>query len=375
MIYLDNAATTFPKPECVYDYVDSVQRNLAVNIGRGSYKIAKEAMQIADRAKEQVAELLHATGSQNVVFTPSATIAANEIIFGLEWDKLKNVYVTPFEHNAIMRPLEIIRERYGVSFRILPFDSNTHEIDIEEMNRMFEMDPPDYVFLNQVSNVTGTIVPVKNIAGVAHRYGAVVVVDGSQSIGLFEIDLRNINVDYIIFAGHKNLYASWGIGGFVSNTDNILIPYIAGGTGSDSLNMKMTSFEAGSPNIIAISSISKSIEWLQQEGIERISNYKRELTTMLIEGLKECNADVYVPLNLENHTSVISFNIHDYEPSEVGLILDQDFDIAVRTGYHCAPLVHKFIGTEDLKGTVRVSVSYFNTKDDIRKFIDAIHEI
>lgn len=375
MIYFDNAATTFPKPDIVLDYVDWVQRNMAVNVGRGSYKVAKEAMRITDLAKQRMGELVHANSAQNVFFTPSATIAANEIIFGLSWDHLKNVYVTPFEHNAIMRPLEMVKNEFGISIHIMPFDAATHELDTDEMERLFKINPPDYVFINQVSNVTGTIVPVKNICMQAHAYGAITIVDGSQSVGLVPIDLRDSCVDYLIFAGHKNLYASWGIGGFVSNTSNLLSPYIAGGTGSDSLNMKMVGYEAGSPNIIAIASLLKSLEWLTQQGIDRIADHKKKLTTMIIDGLNNLGANIYVPANLEKHTSVVSFNIQDYEASEVGIILDQDFDIAVRTGFHCAPLVHKFIGTEDIKGTIRASVGYFNTEEDVRKLLDAIQEI
>ena len=375
MIYLDNAATTFPKPGIVYDYVDWVQRNVAVNIGRGSYRIAKEAMDISDFARQKLAEMLHARGQSNIVFTPSATVAANEIIFGLSWDCLKNVYVTPFEHNAIMRPLEMIREKFGVSIYILPFDSKTQELDTDKMERLFRLNPPDYVFINQVSNVTGVIVPVDIIAASARYYEALIIVDGSQSVGILDIDLRSSSIDYLIFAGHKNLYASWGIGGFVINTQHKLNSHIAGGTGSDSLNMKMIGYEAGSPNIIAIASLYKALEWLSKEGLTTIAEHKSELTTMLIEGLKDSGAEVYVPQVRQLHTSVVSFNLADYDSSEVGIILDQDYDIAVRTGFHCAPLVHKLIGTEDKMGTVRVSVGYFNTKEEILSFIDAIHEI
>ena len=375
MIYLYNAATTFPKPDIVYDYVDWVQRNIAVNLGRGGYRIAKKAMNISELARQKLAEFVHAAEQNNVVFTPSATIAANEIIFGLSWDSLKNVYVTPFEHNAIMRPLELVREKFNISIHVLPFDSDTQELDMDEMERLFRLYPPDYVFINQVSNVTGVIVPVDIIAASAHYYGALIIVDGSQSVGILDIDLRNLLIDYLIFAGHKNLYASWGIGGFIVNTQHKLNPYIAGGTGSDSLNMKMFGYEAGSPNIIAIASLYKSLEWLSKVGLTAIAKHKAELTEMLIEGLKERGAELYVPKIRQLHTSVVSFNLADYEPSEVGMILDCDYDIAVRTGFHCAPLVHKLIGSEDRKGTVRASIGYFNTKEDIQSIIDAIHEI
>lgn len=375
MIYLDNAATTFPKPKEVLDYVDWIQRNIAVNVGRGSYSVAKEAMSIVEEGKAKLASLVHANSMHDVFFSPSATIAANQIIMGLEWDNLKNVYVTPYEHNAVMRPLEIIRVKYGVNIFEIPFDPVTQELDEDEMLRAFSLNNPDYVFINQISNVTGTIIPVESICSAAKNYNALITVDGSQSVGLQKIDLRSLGIDYLIFAGHKNLYASWGIGGFVRNTDYPLCPVLAGGTGSDSLNLTMSGYELGSPNIIAIASLKKSLEWIEQVGIETIAEHKRRLMSMLIDGLVQCGARLYIPTDKAKHTSVLSFNVEGYSPAELGMILDQDYEIAVRTGYHCAPLVHKLIGTEETQGTVRASLSYFNTAEDIGRLVDAIREI
>lgn len=375
MIYFDNAATTFPKPKEVLDYVDWVQRNIAVNVGRGSYSVAKEAMSIVEEGKAKLACFVHANSMQDVFFSPSATIAANQIIMGLEWDNLKNVYVTPFEHNAIMRPLEMIRVKYGVNFFEIPFDPVTQELDEDEMLRAFSLNNPDYVFINQISNVTGTIVPVERICAAAKNYNALITVDGSQSVGLQKIDLRALRIDYLIFAGHKNLYASWGLGGFVRNTDYPLCPVLAGGTGSDSLNLTMSGYELGSPNIIAIASLRKSLEWIEQVGIETIAEHKQRLMSMLIDGLEQCGARLYIPADRAKHTSVLSFNVEGYSPAELGMILDQDYEIAVRTGYHCAPLVHKLIGTEETQGTVRASLSFFNTADDIGRLVEAIREI
>lgn len=290
MIYLDNAATTFPKPNEVLDYVDWVQRNIAVNVGRGSYSVAKEAMSIVEEGKAELASFVRANSMHDVFFLPSATIAANQIIMGLEWDNLKNVYVTPFEHNAIMRPLEMIRAKYGVNIFEIPFDPVTQELDEEEMLRAFSLNNPDYVFVNQISNVTGTIVPVDSISFAAKKYNALITVDGSQSVGLERIDLQSLGIDYLIFAGHKNLYASWGIGGFIRNSDYQLRPVLAGGTGSDSLNLTMSGFEMGSPNIIAIASLKKSLEWLEQIGIDTIADHKQRLMNMLIDGLDQCGA-------------------------------------------------------------------------------------
>ena len=375
MVYLDNAATTFPKPREVYENVDWMQRNMAVNVGRGSYKAARVAGDILVEAKGLLAKLVRINEADKVFFTPSATIAANEIIGGIRWDKLKNVYVSPFEHNAIMRPLELMRKKYGFSIYELPFDAETQVLKEDEMLRLFVNREPDYVFINHVSNVTGNILPLDTIGAAVKKHGGKVIVDGSQSVGLLNIDMSTEPIDYLIFAGHKNLYSSWGVGGFIMSDVDGLEPYITGGTGSDSLNMNMSGYEAGSANIIAISSLKESIKWITEIGITNIESKKKGLVKMLIDELRAAGAQLYLPADLNNHTSVVSFNVSGYEPSEVGLILDQDFDIAVRTGYHCAPLVHKLIGTELSKGTVRASVGYFNTEEDVRQLIAAIKEL
>lgn len=380
MIYLDNAATTFPKPECVYDRVNTIQRTIAVNVGRGGYSAASKAMQIVDETRILMASFVGATGPDSVVFTPSATIAANEIILGLEWDEYKVVYVTPFEHNAIARPLNGVCERFGIKLHFLPFDPKIQGINIDELNRAFAVNPPDYVFLNHVSNVTGAVIPIASIAQKAKAYSATVIVDGSQSVGLLPLTLRESDIDYLIFAGHKNLYASWGIGGLVANSNYLLRPFLAGGTGSDSLNLRMSDsfpdgFELGSPNIIAIASLNESLKWLLHTTQEHIEKQKKKLTERLITGLMRCGATLYMPANEVEHTSIVSFNIPGYEPNEVGTILSEDFDIAVRTGYHCAPYVHNLIGSLDTHGTVRVSVGFFNTEADIDALIAAVSDI
>lgn len=382
MIYLDNAATTFPKPECVYKMVDSIQRTIAVNVGRGNYHASSEAMKIVDETKVLMAQFVGAADSGAVIFTPSATIASNEIVLGLDWNELRNVYVTPFEHNSIARPVSAKCDEFSIKVRQIPFERSTHSLNIDQLQKEFTLNPPDFVFLNHVSNVTGTVIPVEYIAQLAKEYNAdaVVVVDGSQSVGLMPINLKESDIDFLIFAGHKNLYASWGVGGFIRNSKYPLKPVLVGGTGSDSLNLHITSdspgsFEPGSPNIIAIASLHASLEWLYNIGISKIAQRKSQLMERLIKGLREYGVNLYLPAEGIGHTSVLSFNLANYEADEVGQILDQDFDIAVRTGYHCAPYVHRFLGTEETHGTVRVSLSYFNTEDDIDSFVKAISEM
>ena len=377
MIYLDNAATTFPKPEEVYQAVEYTQRNTAVNVGRGSYKVASEAMKVVDETRYLMADLLGVENPNHVVFLPSATIAANQIIMGLEWDEYKTVYITPFEHNSIARPLHLMQEKYGFQLIKLPFNSQTQELDQEEMENLFSQNPPDYVFVNHISNVTGAILPIDTISKLSMQYNARLIVDASQSAGLESINMSKTKIDFLIFAGHKNLYASWGIGGFVSSCQDLLNTVLSGGTGSDSLNLQISEesygrFEVGSANIISIASLNASLKWLKSTGIDVVCRKKADLTMHLIEGLKAIGAKLYLP---SQHTSVVSFNIEGYEASEVGTILSEEYDIAVRTGYHCAPYVHDLIGSHEYGGTVRVSVGYFNTQKDIDLLLDAVRSL
>lgn len=377
MIYLDNAATTFPKPEEVYQAVDFTQRNMAVNVGRGSYKVSSDAMKVVDETRYLMADLLGVDKPNNVVFTPSATIAANQIIMGLEWDEYKTVYITPFEHNAIARPLHLMQERYNFEIVLLPFDSHTQEFDREEAENLFSQDPPDYVFMNHISNVTGAIIPIETITEISKQYDAIVVVDASQSAGLESINMKKSNIDYVVFAGHKNLYSSWGIGGFVSGSVTPLMTSLAGGTGSDSLNLNMSAelpvgFEVGSANIIAISSLNASLNWLKTIGISAIADKKAKLMERLIKGLREIRVKLYLPTY---HTSVLSFNVDGYSANDVGTILSEEYDVAVRTGYHCAPYIHDLIDSHQYGGTVRVSVGYFNTEEDIDLLLDGIRSL
>lgn len=380
MIYLDNAATTFPKPEKVYDVVDKVQRTLAVNAGRGSYKAAREASNIINDARRRIAELVKIQDESRVVFTPSSTIAMNQILNGLNYSANTNVYISPFEHNAVVRPLYKLSKEYGFSINVLPFDSKTQELDVKSMKNSFVIKHPDIVVLNHVSNVTGVILPIDEIFAESKKYNAVNVLDASQSMGMLPVDVSS-DIDFIVFAGHKNLYSNFGVGGFVYNSNVELVPVITGGTGSDSLNHNMpdampVKYEAASHDVVAIASLNASLEWLKDIGIKSIYNHKKELTEYLIDRLsKNKSIKMYVPTDLNKHIAVVSITHKSYRPEELAEILDGDFDIAVRCGYHCAPYVHELIGTKEGNGTVRISLGYFNNRNDVDALIGALDEL
>ena len=380
MIYLDNAATTFPKPEQVYDVVDKVQRTLAVNAGRGSYKAAREASSIINDARKRIAELVKIQDESRVVITPSSTIAMNQILNGLRYFANTNVYISPFEHNAVVRPLYKISKEYGFSINLLPFDSKTQELDVQSMKNIFVVKHPDIVVLNHVSNVTGLILPIDEIFAESKKYNAVNVLDASQSMGMLPVEASS-DIDFLVFAGHKNLYSNFGVGGFVYNSNTELVPVITGGTGSDSLNHNMpetmpVKYEAASHDVIAIASLNASLEWLMDIGVESVYNHKKQLTEYLIDGLSKIKSiKMYIPSDLSKHIAVVSITHRSYRPEELAEILDGDFDIAVRSGYHCAPFVHELIGTKEGNGTVRISLGFFNDKSDVDALISALDEL
>nr|WP_302595616.1 aminotransferase class V-fold PLP-dependent enzyme [uncultured Cellulosilyticum sp.] len=381
MIYLDNAATTFPKSERVYDAMDWFNRNQCVNAGRGGYRLAREATKLIDETKESLLSLLNLPLNRQVIFTPSATIALNQIIFGLEWNQLKNIYVTPFEHNAIMRPLHKIASTYDIKIRIIPFNKATWEIDVDQMQKDFAINNPDYIFMSHMSNVTGYILPCEKVLDASAQYSPTTVIDCSQSLGTVPIKKEILDADFLVFAGHKSLYGPMGIGGFISKEKISLEPVILGGTGTESLNLEMpkagaSRYEAASYNIQAIAGLNESIRWIREEGITNIYKHKKVLTEMLINVLREKEEiKLYLPDDLEKHCNIVSFNLSDWKSEDLGIVLDEDFNIAVRTGYHCSPLVHDFLDTKNLLGTVRVSVGYFNNNEDIDKLIQAIQEL
>lgn len=377
MIYLDNAATTFPKPESVYVAMDSANRTLAVNAGRGSYRIAQEATALIDDTKKKIKDLANASLNSNVIFTPSITIALNEILNGIEWSGNSVVYVSPYEHNAVARTINHIAKQYGVKVIELPIVKETLEIDLEYMKYMFTQNQPTSICCTHVSNVTGYILPVKEIFIYGKEYGAITILDAAQSMGLIEINAQNIQADFIAYAGHKSLYGPFGIGGFIDINRVCLKEFIVGGTGSDSLNLEMPlqspeKYESSSPNIVAIAGLNAALEECNQK---EIYTHEKNLTEYIVERLSKLDEiTLYIPPE-EHRIGVISFNLENYKSEDVGMILDADFDIAVRTGYHCAPYIHKWLKDEEYLGTVRIGISRYNTVEDIDLLVEAIEEL
>ncbi len=377
-IYLDNAATTYPKPEIVYERMDECNRYLAVNAGRGSYELAKEALELMERTRDKLLKLAGAKDVAEVVFAASATVACNEIIGGLNFTEYDVVYVSPYEHNAVARTIFHHQKRVGFTVEELPLCEDG-TIDMELTAYQFSVKKPSYVFVTHMSNVTGYILPVDKILNMAKECGAVTVVDGSQALGLVPVELKKLEADYYVFAGHKNLYGPFGIGGFFIRHGNQLRSYIAGGTGSDSLNLDMPAgiagLEAGSPNIVAVAGLEAALQVYEEQGCETFLEQEKQLTRFLCEELSGIEEVVtYLPPD-ESHVGIVACNIKGYQSADVGELLDEDYHIALRTGYHCAPYVHKHLKNEGYGGVMRISIGRYTTADDIERLVKAVREI
>lgn len=377
MVYLDNAATTFPKPENVYLAMEKMNREGAVNAERGSYRLAQEASKLITDTKFKLRQLVHAEASVAVVFSPSITIAINQIVNGLGLRKNAVVYVSPYEHNAVARSVHKLSKTLELVVKELPLNDSL-EIDIEKMKYEFSRDKPEAVFCTHISNVTGYILPVESIFSESKKYGSINILDSAQSMGLLDIRADLMDVDLIGFTGHKTLYGPFGIGGFINVSGVKLNTFIVGGTGSDSLNLDMPSgdesrYESASSNIVAIAGLNAALVNLKQE---KHFAHEKELSDYLIEKLSQIKEiKMHLPKNRDKHVGIISLTIRGMNSEDVGVILDEDFDIAVRTGYHCAPYIHKYLKDKLSLGTIRVGISQFTTKKEIDLFIEAIGEI
>ena len=417
-IYFDNAATTYPKSERVYKAMEEANRRLAVNAGRGSYRLAKKAASVIEETRKNILKLAKAEEVAEVVFTPSATLACNQVLGGLSWKKENTVYVTSYEHNAVMRVLHLLQQQYGFQIEELAITPETLQLDMEKIKYQFGKRPPKVVVMSQVSNVTGYIVPWEEIARETQKYEPVVIMDGSQGFGLVPVQLKNTPVDFYIFAGHKTLYGPLGVGGYINNRGKHLKHLLAGGTGSDSLNLEMSKdtagYEPGSHNIVAIAGLLEATreileketsvkeellqeelaeERQQQEGLwqkkfQQDLRREQELRQYLEEKLSKipgvilylgkCEQEkesIVKERVVEERTGIVPINIEGYKAADVGMVLDEDYNIAVRTGYHCAPLIHKYLKDEDYAGVVRISLGKFNTKEEIDYLVKAVEEI
>ena len=375
-IYLDNAATSFPKPESVYKAVSDTLRKYGSSPGRGGHKMSIQTERLIFETREKIASFFNIPSSSNVIFTFNVTMGINLALKGF----LKagdHVLTSSMEHNAVMRPLKRL-EKEGVAKTVVKC-SNEGFLNSKDIER--EIKPnTKLIIITHASNVVGTILPIREVGEIARKKGIAFFVDAAQSAGLLPIDVQRDNIDMLGCTGHKSLFGPQGTG-FLYIKDGLDIkPLIEGGTGSNSESDEMPDFfpdkfQAGTLNTPGIAGLGAGIEFIQKEGLKNIRAKELHLTTEIMNGLKNIKGvKLYGSLNPLDRVAVVSFNIEGKDPSEVGNILNEKYNIMSRVGLHCAPNAHRTIGTFT-EGTVRVSVGYFNTEEDIDKLISAIRNI
>ncbi|MDR0920222.1 MAG: aminotransferase class V-fold PLP-dependent enzyme [Oscillospiraceae bacterium] len=380
MVYFDNAATTFPKPEEVYKFTDKFYRECGVNVGRGQHKLSSKASFLVAETRKLLLELNYCP-SKKVVFTSTATEALNIVLQGIEIKDNFNIYITPFEHNAVTRILHHLNKTIKFNVKQLEFDKDIWQYDIPKIEKQFQDNAPDIVIISHASNVCGVIAPVKKVTQISKKYNAINIIDMAQTMGLLDTNLNGNDIDFAVFAGHKTLYSPIGVGGFICNENPKIKPLIFGGTGFESANFDLPEtiperFEAGSQNIMAIAGLNASLKWINSIKISKIYQIEKKHHSRLLDILKKFNnIKLISPTNALNSIGVVSCVFDNYSSDNIGQVLS-DNDIAVRTGLHCSPNAHKFLETFP-QGTVRFSVGYFNNDYDfemLEKALEYIYE-
>ncbi|WP_297407365.1 aminotransferase class V-fold PLP-dependent enzyme [uncultured Cetobacterium sp.] len=375
MIYLDNAATTYPKMKKVYTETMKYYEKIGINFSRNKSNKSMDALLLKKSLIENLRNIF-SSKNKKIIINSSATFSLNEIIQGLDYSKISNIYISPFEHNSVYRIVKKISKEKNIKLEIIDFKGFI--LDREMLKLKFMSKNPDLVICTHASNVFGNILPIKEIFREAKNYSAITILDTAQTGGVLNFsEIENIS-DFIVFAGHKNLYGPSGIGGYLYNSDVPLNPLLYGGTGinSEDENMPLEipeRFEAGSPNILGIIGLKIATDEILAIGIDNILKKKKDNLKMLFNLLKTYNYDLKIWSELEENIGVISITTNDYSPQEFEMILN-DNSVIVRTGLHCAPLAHKHMFTDE-SGTIRLSVGYFNDKDDFKGLEEVLDNI
>lgn len=377
MAYFDNAATTYPKPECVYAFMDEFYRKSGGNAGRGEYSMSVMAGRLIADTRGKIQELLHCPAKQ-VVFTPTATIALNIIIQGIIADGAKNIYISPFEHNAVTRTLHHFEKNDVIAVTKLAVN-NDLRYDLEKIRYQFDAVKPDFVIVSHASNTIGLVTPVEEIFSLAKKYDAITLIDMAQTAGLVDCNVGLNIFDFAVFAGHKTLYGPTGISGFVMNSSIKLPSVIFGGTGYESANQDMPEslpekYEMGTMNILGIAGLNAALKWIGETSIAEMIKRDEENRKRLLDILNKYDF-IRVVGNYEGrrYIGIVSCVIDGMSSDSAGNIFSGQ-GISVRTGLHCAPLAHQFIRTYPA-GTIRFSVNYFTEDRDFRELENALDYI
>ncbi len=375
VIYLDNAATSFPKPAAVAEAMANLINTSALSPGRAAHEFSLAAGRVIYEAREAVAELFHYPDSSRVIFTSNITESLNTGILGL-LQPGDHVITTGMEHNSVMRPLRFLEKTKGITVSIMP-TSGTGEIDPADLPRLLKRNTR-LIVVNHVSNVTGAVAPLAEIGKL--KGDAVFMVDTAQSAGVFAIDMEAFGIDFLAFTGHKSLLGPTGTGGFILRQGLAIAPLKLGGTGSNSEKEEQPTllpdcYEAGTPNTLGIAGLLAGIQFIRQTGLDTIRQHEQALTALFLDGLLAIGGITqYGPVDPSRRGAVVSITMAGKSVSDLAFALGRNFRIMTRAGLHCAPAAHKTIGTFP-EGTLRVSFGCFNREQDVHDCLAALAQI
>jgi cysteine desulfurase family protein len=376
--YLDNAATSYPKPHEVIQDMASYYEKLGVNPGRSGYDLAVEGGTMLERGRRRMCQFFGGTDPNRLIYAYNATDALNLAVNGLLGDG-RHAVTTNLEHNSVLRPMWHAQEDRGCEITWLPFDGAGF-VDPEDIAKAIRPDT-DLVAVNHGSNVIGTLQDVAAIGAVCREKGVPLLVDVSQTAGVIPIDVEKMNIDVLAFTGHKSLLGPTGIGGLYVREGVEVRHTRYGGTGVRSavkrhLDEYPYRLEAGTVNVMGAAGLVAGQHWIAMRGIDCIFNHEMALCTRFVEAIRELpNVEMYCCDSLEGHIPVVALNIANWEAGDVGTILDVDYNVATRTGLHCAPLVHEQLGLVERHGAVRFSFGPVNTEEDVDAGIRGVTEL
>ena len=375
MIYLDNAATTLHKPQQVIDAVVHAMQSMG-NCARGTHEEALDAARTVYDARVRLASLFGCPRVDHVAFTANSTEALNMAINGLI-DPGDHVISTDLEHNSVLRPLYRLEAEHGAELSFVPADK-LGNVDYADFERLMKPNTRAVVCTN-ASNLTGTVLDIERIAKTAHSHGALVIVDASQTAGCWPIDMKKMGIDVLCFTGHKGLMGPQGTGGICVKEGIEIRPFKVGGSGvqSDSRTHPAeypTRLEAGTLNGHGIAGLGAAAKFISETGVENIHAKERSLMLRFYEGVKNIEGVTVYGDFTKDKTAIVALNIRDYESGEVSYELSQGYGIATRPGAHCAPRMHKALGTAEV-GAVRFSFSFYNTAEEIDEAVRAVAEL
>jgi cysteine desulfurase family protein len=380
MHYLDNAATSWPKPEAVYTVMDQSFRSL-FSPKRGTAKAARLGASQLQAARQTLADLFNVANPERISFTSGATHALNLAIQAYPWQAGDGIIISAVEHHALSRPVRKMAREKGIQFFVVPY-TDILPFDLSAYEALLKNHPEiKMVATTHASNVIGSVLPVAEIGRLAHQYGKLYLVDAAQSAGVLPVDVQAQHIDMLAVPGHKSLYGPPGVGALYLSEAVQLNTFMEGGTGNDSGKHAMRptppdGIEVGTIPLPQILAMAEGARWVQEVGLSNIHHHEMTLLAQLLSGLQEIpEVTLYGHTDIAHKTPVVSFNVMGQEPKVVGERLFEQYGIALRAGFHCAPMAHEAIGSIHRGGTVRASIGYYTQPEDVAALVNALKKL